>query len=131
MVRHQLLGMGNITRSYRDLTVWQKAVDLTVGIYIVTETFPAREIYALSSQMRRAAISIPSNIAEGRSRKTRKDFVHFLHIALGSATELETQLLIAERLSFVQKEQSEKMAASVSEVCRMLHGMLKKLEASS
>ena len=94
--------MNTPARSYRDLIVWQKAIDLVAEIYKATDTFPDREKYALSSQMRRAAVSIPSNIAEGRSRSTRKDFINFLHTALGSGTELETQLIIGKRLGYLQ-----------------------------
>lgn len=120
-----------ISRSYRDLIVWQKALDLVVEMYKVTDTFPEREKYALSSQMRRAAISIPSNIAEGRSRSTSKDFVHFLHMALGSSTELETQIIIAKRLNYVTDADFQGATQLLSEVCRMLHGIIRKLEASS
>src|SRR3989338_6281777 len=84
--------------SHKDLIVWQKGIDLSKKIYILTEKFPREEIYGITSQMRRAAISIPSNIAEGRSRGTRKDFVQFLRIAIGSASELETQIEIAKNL---------------------------------
>src|SRR3989344_4786346 len=87
-----------ITKSYKDLIVWQKGVDLSVLVYELTEQFPRDERYALTSQMRRAVVSIPSNIAEGRCRSTKKDFCNFLHIALGSAAELETQIEIARRI---------------------------------
>lgn len=118
-------------QSYRDLIVWQKAISLVTEIYKLTEKFPNREIYALASQMRRASVSIPSNIAEGRSRSTPKDFTHFLHMALGSATELETQLIISSNLEYVNKQDVEKANALLSEVCRMLHAIIKKLEAGS
>lgn len=117
--------------SYKDLIVWQKAVDLVAEIYKVTDRFPDREKYGLSSQMRRAAVSIPSNIAEGRSRSTKKDFVNFLHVALGSSTELETQLIIGQRLTYIQNSDFQRTTAQLSEVCRMLHGMIRKLEAGS
>ena len=123
--------MNTPSRSYRDLIVWQKAIDLVAEVYKVTDGFPDREKYALSSQMRRAAVSIPSNIAEGRSRSTRKDFVNFLHTALGSGTELETQLIIAERLTYIQSADFERTTALLSEICRMLHAIIKKLEAGS
>ena len=123
--------MNTPTRSYRDLIVWQKAIDLVAEIYKITDEFPDREKYALSSQMRRAAVSVPSNIAEGRSRSTRKDFINFLHTALGSGTELETQLIIAQRLKYCPAPDFERVTVLLSEVCRMLHGMIKKLEAGS
>ncbi len=119
------------TKSYRDLIVWQKAILLVTEIYKLTRKFPSKEVYALASQMQRAAVSIPSNIAEGRSRSTAKDFVHFLHMALGSATELETQLIISENLEYIDASDKERANALLSEVCRMLHGMIQKLEAGS
>ena len=91
---------GNTIYSYRDLIVWQKSVELVVAIYKLTEKFPSVEVYGLTSQMRRAVISIPSNIAEGRKRGTRKDFRPFLVVAYSSGAELETQLEIAKKLPF-------------------------------
>lgn len=85
-------------RHYSDLIVWQKAMDLVVHVYEVTESFPQREVFGLTNQVRRAAVSIPSNIAEGQGRGTTKDFLHFLAIARGSLQEVETQLLLAYRL---------------------------------
>ena len=119
------------SRSYKDLVVWQKSIELVARVYRLTEHFPQREMYGLAAQMRRAAVSIPSNIAEGRSRSTVKDFVHFLHIALGSGTELETQLIISKRLSLCEGVEYEDATSLLSEVCRMLHGMIKGLEAGS
>ncbi len=84
--------------SYQDLIVWKKSIELVIELYTLTEKFPKEEIYGLTSQMRRAAVSIPSNIAEGRLRGTRKDFRHFLLNSFGSGGELETQLIIAQRL---------------------------------
>src|SRR3989338_6893095 len=84
--------------SYKVLIVWQKSVDLVVAVYELTDKFPREEIFCLSSQMKRAAVSIPSNIAEGRFRSTRKDFTNFLRIAYASGAELETQIEIARRL---------------------------------
>lgn len=118
-------------KSHKDLIVWQKSMDLSLVIYKLTETFPQRELYALSSQMRRAAVSIPSNIAEGRARHTRKDFSHFLHMAYGSAAELETQLSIAWRLSFLENGAYEKTNALLSEVSKMLRAMIEKLATNA
>lgn len=123
--------MTDIIKSHKDLVVWQKAVKLTLIVYQVTETFPPREMYGLSSQMRRAAVSVASNIAEGRSRRTKKDFVHFLHMAYGSASELETQLLIAKQLRFCNEKGFEETNALLSEVSKMLRVMIEKLEASN
>lgn len=84
--------------SYKDLIVWQKAIKLAVMIYQITSSFPKEEVYGLTSQLRRAAVSIPSNIAEGRHRGSRKDFLQFLRIAYASGAEVETQLLIAKEV---------------------------------
>lgn len=118
-------------RSYKDLLVWQQAIELVIEIYKLTQKLPDTEKYALSSQMRRSAVSIPSNIAEGRSRSTRKDFINFLRIALGSSAELETQLIIAEKLQYFQEADFHRVSTQTSAICRMLHGMINKLEAGS
>lgn len=88
-------------KSHKDLTVWQKSIDFVAEIYKITRGFPREESYGLQGQMRRAAISIPSNISEGASRVSNKDFIQFLHIALGSASELETQVIIAEKIGYL------------------------------
>lgn len=123
--------MGNDAKSHKDLIVWQKSIDLTVVVYTLTEAFPQRETYALSAQMRRAVVSIPSNIAEGRSRGTRKDFSHFLRMAYGSASELETQLVICTQLSLGNRQDVQKANALLEEISKMLHAMIRKLEAKS
>lgn len=119
--------MNNQAKSHRDLIVWQKSIALCKDIYKLTASFPDREIYALSSQMRRAAISIPSNIAEGRNRASRKDYCHFLQIAYGSASELETQLLISKELSYCDEANYNKTQGQITEVAKMLHVMIYKL----
>ena len=91
-------------QSYRDLIVWQKSIDLVTAVYELVKLFPREELYALSSQIRRAVVSIPSNIAEGHNRNSDKEFVQFLCIARGSLGELETQLIIAEKLNYTNKE---------------------------
>ena len=116
--------------SYRDLVVWQKGIELVVEIYTLTKYFPKEETFGLSSQIKRSAVSIPSNIAEGRGRGTRKDFVQFLRIAYGSGSELETQLVITQRLGLVTKKELEKADALLGEVMRMLNVMIKKLSAN-
>lgn len=110
---------------YKDLIVWQKSIELVVFVYALTGDFPKEETYGLSSQMKRAGVSIPSNIAEGSRRGTAKDFKQFLSIAYGSASELETQLEIAKRLGFGKETKRIQLAASLEEVLRMLNGMLK------
>ena len=92
--------------NHKDLDLWKKSMDLVETIYKLTQAFPESEKFGLTSQMRRAAVSIPSNIAEGAARKGDKELIHFLHIALGSLSELETQYLIAIRLAFIKKEET-------------------------
>ena len=114
-------------RSYRDLIAWQKAMDLAIAIYRVTEAFPAREQFGLTNQMRRASVSIPSNIAEGQGRGTTKDYVHFLHIARGSLQELETQLLLAQRLTFASESEVPSLLSLCDEVSRLVSGLMNSL----
>ena len=102
-----------MAKSFRDLKVWNLAVDMTTLVYAVTAGFPKSEIFGLSSQMRRAAVSIPSNIAEGSARGTKKDFKQFVAIARGSNCELQTQLLIAARLGFVQQQKVDEIQVSL------------------
>ena len=118
--------------SYKDLIVWQKAMQLIKCIYGFSDSFPAKEMYGLTSQMRRAAVSIPSNIAEGSRRGSRKDYRQFLLIAFGSGSELETQLDIAVMLGFASSESPElKLAVSLLiEVMKMLNTMIRKLSSS-
>ena len=109
--------------SYKDLIVWQKSIDLVTEIYKITELFPESELYGIVSQMRRAAVSIPSNIAEGRKRSTRKDFRQFLIIAYASASELETQIEISKRLNFLKIDNYAKADSLLLEVLKMLNKM--------
>src|SRR3989344_7699630 len=116
--------------SYKELTVWQRSIELVVAIYEVTEKFPREEIYGITSQIRRSAVSIPSNIAEGRYRGTKKDYLHFLKIAYGSGAELETQLEISKRLSKTSLLNYNKVESLLDETMRMLNVMIIKLSAS-
>ncbi len=111
------------TKGHRDLIVWQKAMKLTVQIYQLTKTFPAEERYALTDQLRRAAISIPSNIAEGRRRGSEVEFKHFLRNAFGSAAEIETQLEIAQSLKYGTPLLFEPSCSLLNEIMRMLNKM--------
>ena len=120
IVRH-LMDKPEQSKGYKDLLVWQKAIDLVECIYRHTEDFPKREWYGLTSQMRESAVSIPSNIAEGSKRHTKKDFYHFLSISYGSAAELETQLIIADRLGYGKKQSQDECMKLLDEVLRMLH----------
>jgi len=115
--------------SFRDLTVWQKSMSLVTHLYKLTEKFPNDERFGLTSQMRRAAISIPSNIAEGRRRGTSKEYRQFLQIAYGSGGELETQLEIALNLGYLKREGYQALDASLQEVMRMLNALLVKISA--
>jgi four helix bundle protein len=114
-------------RHYRDLIAWQKAMDLVVQVYHCTEPFPQREIFGLTNQMRRAAVSVPSNIAEGQGRATSKDFAHFLFIARGSLQELETQIIIAHRLSYLDEGTNGNLLNATAEVARIINGLINSL----
>ena len=114
-------------QKYEDLIVWQKAMDLVAEVYRVVKFLPDEEIYALSDQMRRAAVSIPSNIAEGQERSTTKDFIKYLFIAKGSKAELETQLLICARLQYLTQSQIETAQDLLVEIGKMLNAMIKSL----
>jgi four helix bundle protein len=114
-------------QSFRDLEVWQCAMRLVESVYAITSKFPSSELYGLTSQMWRCAVSIPSNIAEGRGRKGTREFVNFLSIAYGSLCELQTQLELAQRLRFVEKEVHERIQTQTDEVGRMLNGLTNSL----
>ena len=117
--------------SHRDLLVWQKSMDLVVACYEVARTFPASETYGLRSQLQRAAVSVPANIAEGHGRGSTKSFINFQWIANGSLTELETHILIAERLGYVSSDESARLILAAQEIGRMLVGLRRSLEARS
>lgn len=116
-------------RSYRDLKVWQKALDLVVESYEVARSLPRSELYGLTSQIQRAATSIPANIAEGHGRDHLGDYLHHLSIANGSLAELETHLLVAERLSYVEASKLAPVFSLATEVSRMLAGLTRSLKA--
>ena len=122
--------MTNIV-TYRDLIVWQKSVKLVVLVYQLTDEFPKSEIYGITSQMRRAAISIPSNIAEGRRRSTRKEFKHFLTNSFESGAELETQIEIAKLLPFGKNLNYNNLDSLLEEVMKMLNKMISSLNPTS
>src|SRR5579871_2846931 len=116
-----------MSQDYRDLIVWQRAIDMTVCIYQMTQLFPKTEIYGLTSQMRRASISIASNIAEGRGRLNPAEFRQFLGLAQGSAYELETQLLVSTRLGLIDEDRFATANAMANEISKMLTSFLQKL----
>ncbi len=113
-------------RSHRDLDVWRQSVELVTQLYELTSAFPAQEVYGLTSQIRRAAVSVPSNIAEGAARGSKRDFQRFVFIARGSLAELETQILIAENLHYVQD--ASPLLSRIDDLRRMLAGLAKSLE---
>jgi len=115
--------------SYRELTVWQKSIDLVAEIYKLTESFPKPELYGLSSQMRRASVSIPSNIAEGYSRNHRQEYIQFLKIAFGSGAELETQIVIAKRLRFAAAKDYSTLERVLEETMKMLNALIATLSS--
>jgi len=117
-----------MAESYKQLQVWQKSIDLVDDYYDATENFHRDELFGLRSQMRRAAVSIPSNIAEGQARHSRRDFIRFLRAAKGSLAELRTQTIIAERRSYLDRETCCKLDTRAAEVDRMLSGLISSLE---
>jgi four helix bundle protein len=117
-------------QSYRELDVWKKAIDLVEQVYLVTRAFPADERFGLVSQIRRSAVSVPANIAEGYGRTHRGDYLHHLSIARGSLLEVETHLTIAVRLAFVSSEQVEALWHTSQEVGKMLRSMIDALQPS-
>ncbi|HEV2518234.1 MAG TPA: four helix bundle protein [Devosia sp.] len=114
--------------SYRDLRVWQEAMDLAEACYRLTTGFPREEVYGLTSQIRRAGASIPANIAEGYGRNSKGSYVQFLRVAQGSLKELETHILLAGRLGMIETQSAEPVLASCDAVGRMLLGLLRQLE---
>lgn len=110
-------------KSYKDLIAWQKAIELVVIVYRLSARFPKDENYGLRQQLRRAAVSIPSNIAEGQCRSTTKDFLHFLAVAHGSLAEVETQVIIARRLDYFQQQEMDELIPQINEVGRILSGL--------
>jgi four helix bundle protein len=116
-----------IVQSYRDLIVWKKAMSLVLAVYHSTQAFPKVETYGLVSQLRRAAVSIPSNIAEGQARLTTVEFKQSLGHARGSLMEVETYILLGQELGYLERDQSESLLASAAEVGRILNGLLNSL----
>ncbi len=115
-------------KTHKNLDVWNRAMDLAVEVYSITSQFPKEELFGLVSQTRRAAVSVPSNIAEGAARNSRKEYIRFLYVALGSIAELETQLLLAARLKFVPRiEASDR----VEQVRQLILGLLRFLKRTS
>jgi four helix bundle protein len=118
-------------KTYKDLIVWQKSIDLSVKIYKMLSLLPKEELFGLSSQMKRSVVSISSNIAEGRHRNTKKEFVQFLKISMGSSAELQSQLEICKRLSFINELDYNEYDKTIDEIMRMLNSMILKLKADT
>ncbi len=115
-------------RNYRELVAWQRAVDLVEHIYKVTAKWPREEAYGLTNQIRRAAVSVPANIAEGQGRSSRKEFAHHLAIAYGSLCELETHLIIASRLTYIDPPTLDELIVQTTDVAKPLHGLLRSVQ---
>ena len=113
--------------TYRDLEVWKKAVYLAKMIYEVTEEFPAQELYGISGQLRRSAVSVASNIAEGQARDGKKEFIYFLKVALGSLAELQTQLVIRKEIGFLSEDKLDILTELIYELVRMIKGLMSHL----
>lgn len=114
-------------KTHKDLEVWKKSIDFVTHIYGVTKEYPKDELFGLVSQIRRAAVSIPSNIAEGATRKGKTEFRHFLYIAMASASEIETQLIISGNLEYISKESQIVLIDELNTISRMLQGLIKSI----
>ena len=117
--------MNTDLKTHKNLDAWSKAIELVEAVYSVTKGFPRTEIYGLTSQLRRAAVSVPSNIAEGAARSSTKEFIQFLHVALGSVSEVETQLIIAQRLDYLSDAKS--IEEQIEAVRRLILGLIRYL----
>ena len=117
-------------KSYRDLVAWQKAIEFVECVYGNTRSWPREEIYALTSQLRRAAVSVPSNIAEGQGRTSSKEFLHHLSMARGSLLEAETQIIIAQRLGYLAESGANDLLARADETSRLITGLSRSLQSS-
>ncbi len=117
-----------MSHSYKDLIVWQKAITMVTEVYRATQSFPRNETYGLTSQLRRSAVSVASNIAEGQGRISKLEFRQFLGIARGSLLEMETQIVIADNLGYISRDTVGRQAASSGEVSRLLHGLMQSLQ---
>jgi len=118
--------MGDI-KTFRDLDIWNKGILLVEKIYELTESFPSQEKFGLCSQIRRAAVSVPSNVAEGFRRRHKKEFQQFLNISMGSLAEIETQLVISSKLNYISEVEAEDMYEIIDHICRMIVNLMKKL----
>jgi four helix bundle protein len=114
-------------KNFQDLRIWQKGIEVVKDLYLLTKKFPKEELYGLTSQMRRSAVSIPSNIAEGFRRYHNKEYKQFLYIALGSCAELETQIIIANELDYINETDKTELIEKIKYICRMTVKLIQKL----
>jgi four helix bundle protein len=131
LLRHSITQFSSMQRrrpGYQTLKIWIMGMDIAEAVYHITSTFPKVEQFGITSQLRRAAVSIPSNIAEGYARRTTPDFLYFVTISAGSVNELQTQLMLSHRLGYLTKEAYDRIIAMVAEESRMLNGMRRSLE---
>ncbi|HNA55797.1 MAG TPA: four helix bundle protein [Anaerolineales bacterium] len=118
-------------KNYRELIVWQDAIKIAKAVYLLTGKFPKQETYALADQLRRAAVSVPSNIAEGQARKSPGDFRRFLHIALGSLAEVDTQLILAQEFGYLSKEDIDPMDMEIQNLRKKLYALINSLPSAT
>lgn len=115
-------------RTHKDLEVWQQSMRMVTSVYELTKEFPKEEMYGLTNQIRRAAVSVPSNIAEGAARHSRKEFIQFLYIALGSTMEVDTQIIISKNLGYLDNEKRLKLCNRINDIGKMINGLIKYLK---
>ena len=118
-------------QSYKELVAWQKAMNLVTKVYSLTKNFPREELYGLTNQLRRAAVSVPSNIAEGQARFSQKEFCHFLGHSRGSLVEIETQILIAQNLGYLDSHDSQDVLDNAAELGRILNGLISSIRPAA
>ena len=118
-------------RSFKDLEIWRRSIKLVEDVYAATWSFPKEEAYALTSHLRRSAVSIPSNISEGFARFHNKEYRQFLYMSLGSCAELTTQLIIASRVKYISKDKADKLLQAIDEISKMTMGLIKKINTKN
>jgi len=123
-----VIGDDSMAKTHKDLEVWQLAVDFTTDVYRATDSYPRHELFGLVSQLRRASVSISSNIAEGAARQTTKEFVQFIYHSLGSASEVETQLMVSLNLGYIDAETYDLLSSKQTQLSRMMSGLIKSLK---
>ena len=120
--------MDQETKGYKELVIWQRAIELVPKVYEITRKLPAEERFGLGDQLRRAAVSVPANIAEGQGRNHTKEFVQYLGIARGSLAELDTLLIVAHRLGYVNETQQKNLSDQIIDIRKPLHGLIQRLQ---